>query len=94
MIRKLECVCWIVLKKISNVSSLADDVDAVLEDARKFVEQAEDIAPIVKRPRKAYDMGLRELKLGSLREGETLLRQAKKRAKEIIEWWSQGKGHR
>ena len=74
---------------IERSLSLADDVDAVLEDARKFVEQAEDIAPIVKRPRKAYDMGLRELKLGSLREGETLFRQAKKRAKEIIEWWSQ-----
>ena len=74
---------------IERSLSLADDVEVVLEDARKYVEQAEDIAPIVKRPRKAYDMGLRELKLGSLREGEMLFRQAKKRAKEIIEWWSQ-----
>ncbi len=74
---------------IERSLSLADDVDVVLEDARKFVEQAEEIAPVVKRPRKAYDMGLRELKLGSLREGEMLFRQAKKRAKEIIEWWSQ-----
>jgi len=74
---------------IERSLSLADDVEVVLEDARKYVEQAEEIAPIVKRPRKAYDMGLRELKLGSLREGEMLFRQAKRRAKEIIEWWSQ-----
>ena len=74
---------------IERSLSLADDVEVVLEDARKYVEQAEEIAPIVKRPRKAYEMGLRELKLGSLREGEMLFRQAKKRAKEIIEWWSQ-----
>ena len=32
-------------------------------------------------------MGLREIELGSLREGEMLFRQAKKRAVEIIEWW-------
>ena len=32
-------------------------------------------------------MGVREIELGSLREGELLFRQAKKRAGEIIEWW-------
>jgi len=74
---------------IERSLSLADDVEAVLEDAKSFVEKAEDIAPTVRRPRKAYDMGLREIKLGSLREGEMLFRQAKKRAKEIIEWWGQ-----
>ncbi len=74
---------------IERSLSLADDVEAVLQDAKLSVESAEEIAPIVKRPRKAYDMGLRELKLGSLREGEMLFRQAKKRAKEIIEWWTQ-----
>ena len=74
---------------IERSLSLADDVEAVLEDAKRSVEKAEDIAPTAKRPRKAYDMGLREIKLGSLREGEMLCRQAKKRANEIIEWWTQ-----
>ena len=32
-------------------------------------------------------MGQREVELGSLREGESLFREAKKRADEIIEWW-------
>jgi hypothetical protein len=32
-------------------------------------------------------MGQREVELGSLREGEALFRQAKKRAMEVIEWW-------
>ena len=74
---------------IERSLSLADDVEAVLKDAKEFMEQAEEIAPVVKRPRKAFDMGLREIELGSLREGEMLFRQAKKRAKEVIEWWSQ-----
>ena len=74
---------------IERSLSLADDVEEVLNDAKDFIEQAEEIAPIVKRPRKAFDMGLREIELGSLREGEMLFRQAKKRAKEVIEWWSQ-----
>ena len=74
---------------IERSLSLADDVEAVLKDAKEFMEQAEEIAPVVRRPRKAFDMGLREIELGSLREGEMLFRQAKKRAKEVIEWWSQ-----
>ena len=72
---------------IERSLSLADDVDAIKDDALELVEKAEDIAPIVKRPRKAFTMGEREVELGSLREGEILYRQAKKRALEIIEWW-------
>jgi len=72
---------------IERSLSLADDVDAIKDDALELVEKAEDIAPIVKRPRKAFAMGEREVELGSLREGESLYRQAKKRAVEIIEWW-------
>ena len=68
--------------------SFADDVEIIRKDALQAVESAEDIAPIVKRPRKAYEMGEREVKLGSLREGEQLYRQAKKRASEVISWWS------
>lgn len=68
--------------------SFADDVEIIRQDALAAVEQAESIAPTVKRPRKAYEMGEREVKLGSLREGEQLYRQAKKRAAETIAWWA------
>lgn len=68
--------------------SFADDVEIIRMDALAAVEEAEVIAPTVKRPRKAYDMGEREVTLGSLREGEQLYRQAKKRASEIIVWWA------
>ncbi len=74
---------------IERALSLAFDVDAIREDSLAAVEQAEEIAPTVKRPRKAWDMGQREVDLGSLREGEALFRQAKKRATEIIKWWQQ-----
>ena len=68
--------------------SLADDVEIIRKDALEAVVMAEEIAPTAKRPRKAYDMGEREVKLGSLREGEQLYRQAKKRAADIVAWWS------
>ncbi|MAF93785.1 hypothetical protein CMO85_03875 [Candidatus Woesearchaeota archaeon] len=68
--------------------SLADDVEIIRKDALEAVVMAEEIAPTAKRPRKAYDMGEREVKLGSLREGEQLYRQAKKRATDIVAWWS------
>ena len=68
--------------------SFADDVEIIRQDALTAVEEAESIAPTVKRPRKAYEMGEREVKLGSLREGEQLYRQAKKRASETITWWA------
>ena len=72
---------------IERSISLADDVEAIKSDSLNAIETAENIAPIVKRPRKAWDMGQREVELGSLREGEALFRQAKKRAMEIIDWW-------
>ena len=67
--------------------SFAGDVEVIGKEALSHVERAEDIAPVVKRPRKAYEMGEREVKLGSLREGEQLFRQAKQRANEVIQWW-------
>ena len=67
--------------------SLADDVEVIRTDALHAVEAAETIAPVARRPGKAYDMGLREVNLGSLREGEQLFRQAKKRAQDILTWW-------
>ena len=72
---------------IERSLSLAGDVEEIKADSLRSVESAEEIAPIVKRPRKAWDMGQREVELGSLREGEALFRQAKQRAGEIIEWW-------
>jgi len=72
---------------IERSLSLAGDVQIVKQDAMTSIEAAETIAPTAKKPRKSYDMGLREIELGSLREGEMLFRQAKKRAVEIIEWW-------
>ena len=72
---------------IERSLSLAGDVDEIKSDSLNSVEKAEEIAPIAKRPRKAWEMGQREVELGSLREGEALFRQAKQRANEIIEWW-------
>ena len=72
---------------INRSLSLAGDVQIVKEDARKSVEQAEEMAPTTKKARKSFDMGLREIELGSLREGEMLFRQAKKSSMEILEWW-------
>jgi hypothetical protein len=73
---------------IERSLSLAGDVEAIKEDSLNAVNTAEEIAPVAKRPRKAWDMGQREVELGSLREGEALFRQAKKRAYEVIEWWA------
>ena len=72
---------------IERALSLAGDVQVVKQDAMNSVAAAEAIAPSAKRARKSYDMGLREIELGSLREGEMLFRQAKKRAVEVIQWW-------
>ena len=72
---------------IERSLSLAGDVEEIKADSLASVELSEEIAPIAKRPRKAWDMGQREVELGSLREGEALFRQAKQRASEIIEWW-------
>lgn len=77
---------------IERSLSLAGDVDEIKADSLQSVEAAENIAPIAKRPRKAWDMGQREVELGSLREGELLFRQAKLRANEIIEWWEKAEG--
>ena len=73
---------------IERSLSLSGDVEAIREDARKAMDEAEAIAPTAKRPRKSFEMGEREVKLGSLREGEMLFRTSKKYSNEIIEWWS------
>ena len=73
---------------IERTLSLSGDVEIIQADAIQAIEKAESIAPSAKRPRKSYDMGSREVKLGSLREGEMLFRQSKKLAQDIIEWWA------
>lgn len=73
---------------IERSLSLSGDVEAIREDAREAMDEAEAIAPTAKRPRKSFEMGEREVKLGSLREGEMLFRTSKKYSNEIIEWWS------
>ena len=73
---------------IERTLSLSGDVEIIQNDALQAVQQAEDIAPTAKKARKSFEMGLREVKLGSLREGEMLFRQSKKLAQEIVEWWS------
>ena len=72
---------------IERTLSLSGDVEIIQADAIQAIEKAESIAPSVKRPRKSFEMGVREVKLGSLREGEILFRQSKKLALDIIEWW-------
>ena len=74
---------------INRSLSLATDVDVVRNEALLVIQHAEDLAPLVKRPRKSYEMGEREVSLGSLREAEGLFRQAKRRASEIVTWWAQ-----
>jgi len=73
---------------IERSLSLSGDVEAIRADALAAMDEAEAIAPTAKRPRKSFEMGEREVKLGSLREGEMLFRTSKKYANEIIEWWS------
>ena len=66
---------------------LTRDIEDIRKDALDAIEAAEKIAIQVRRPRSALSQGDREVELGSLRDGESLFRQAKKRANTIIEWW-------
>ena len=75
------------LDDIERTIAFADEVEAIKADAESAVDEAENIAPQVRRPRSAFVQGNREVELGSLREGEMLYRQAKKRATDVIEWW-------
>ena len=66
---------------------LTRDIEDIRKDTLEAIEMAEEIAPLVRRPRSALSQGDREVELGSLRDGESLFRQAKKRANTIIKWW-------
>ncbi|MDP6233350.1 MAG: hypothetical protein QF839_04135 [Candidatus Poseidoniaceae archaeon] len=73
---------------VDRTISLEKDVVAIEADALTAVEKAEAVAPTVRRPRSAFDAARREVELGSLREGESLFRQAKRRAETVVAWWT------
>ena len=73
---------------VDRTISLEKDVVAIEADALSSVEKAEAVAPTVRRPRSAFDAARREVELGSLREGEALFRQAKRRAETVVSWWA------
>ena len=73
---------------IERTLALSSDIADILADAMAAVEQSEEVAPESKRPRNCITLGEREMELGSLRDAEQLFRQGKKRAADIIEWWS------
>ena len=74
---------------IERTLRFTEDVEEVRAEVARRVKQAEEIAPLAKRPARAMTQGDRELELGSPREAEQLFRQAKIRAEEVIEWWQQ-----
>jgi len=76
---------------VDRTISLEQDVVAIEADALASVEKAEQVAPTVRRPRSAFDAARREVELGSLREGEALFRQAKRRAETVVAWWTKAK---
>ena len=73
---------------IERTLALSSDIADILADAVAAVEQSEEVAPESKRPRNCITLGEREMELGSLRDAEQLFRQGKKRAADIIEWWT------
>lgn len=66
---------------------LEEDILEIREDTESIILMAEKIAPIAKKSRKTFIQAEREVELGSLEEGESLFRLAKKQAKDITDWW-------
>ena len=72
-----------------RIIAISNDLEEIQSDALNSVIKSEEISNSAKSPRKAYDMGVREAELGSLREAETLFRTAKIKAENIIENWQE-----
>jgi len=72
---------------MTRVIRLEEDIREIREDTEMVISNAEEIAPVVKKPRKTFIQAEREIQLGSLEEGEYLFRLSKKQANEICEWW-------
>ena len=78
-------------EEIERTLSFSNDVDDIRADTEKFLKKAEEIAIEAKKPRNLFKAGLREIEFGSLREGEMLFRESKKKSKEIIDWWEKAR---
>ena len=74
-------------REAKRIMEMAVDIDAIRRDSLSAVEKAEEIAPVVQGPRRAFTMGDREAGHGSLREAESLYRLAKTKAGAIEEYW-------
>ncbi len=74
-------------REAKRIMEMAVDIDAIRNDSLSAVEKAEEIAPVVQGPRRAFTMGDREAGHGSLREAENLYRLAKTKAGAIEEHW-------
>ena len=74
-------------REAKRIMEMAVDIDAIRSDSLSAVEKAEEIAPVVQGPRRAFTMGDREAGHGSLREAEILYRLAKTKAGAIEENW-------
>ena len=72
---------------IERTLALASDISDIRNVCAETVDQAEEIAPLAKKPQRSMTAGDRERDLGSLREAEMLYRRAKKLALNIIEHW-------
>ena len=74
-------------REAKRIMEMAVDIDAIRSDSLSAVEKAEEIAPVVQGPRRAFTMGDREAGHGSLREAESLYRLAKTKAGAIEQHW-------
>ncbi len=74
-------------REAKRIMEMAVDIDAIRSNSLSAVEKAEEIAPVVQGPRRAFTMGDREASHGSLREAESLYRLAKTKAGAIEENW-------
>ncbi len=74
---------------IERILAFSSDISDILDDAKRAVAAADDIAPTAKRAARLLAQGEREMELGSLRDAEMLFRKAKEHASQIINFWEQ-----
>ena len=73
--------------EMERTQAVAVDLDAIRSDALKAVKRAEEVTLDALGPRKAFEAGDREAKMGSPREAELLYRRAKEKAAMIEKHW-------
>ena len=74
-------------REAKRIMEMAVDIDAIRSDSLSAVEKAEEIAPVVQGPRRAFTMGDREAGHGSLREAEIVYGLAITLGEAIEENW-------